>query len=150
MPINLFTCPITDCAWTHRDEGPNLLLYTDLTTEDEAHAQAELHQATVEHTLRVHYESHDVEDWVRLVAKLQGELTARGKPLLCVGCLSDRWQAAESGPAGAALPPLHPALTILEGNALCGSHLSFGAPAIPGRTPGGIILGNGAIPTTGL
>lgn len=144
MPINLFTCPITDCAWTHRDEGPQLL---NLTTEDDVHAQAVLHNATVETTLRVHYESHDVEDWVRLVAKLQGELTARGKPLLCVGCISDRHEAKQ---AGQPLPGLNPVQVIVDGDGSCLGHVSIGAPAIPGRTPGGLILGNGAIPTTGL
>ena len=140
MPTNLFNCPIADCTWTHRDLGPELLDYN--ASPDDVHAQAVLHNATVEHTLRAHYESHEVEQWVRLVSKLQSEFATRGKPLLCVGCISDRYEAEQ---AGQPLPALNPAQTVVDGNASCLAHVSFGEPAVqlPGRTRGGLIVGGG-------
>jgi hypothetical protein len=144
MPTT-YSCPIVDCTWTCRDNGPQPL--DGEPSEDELHAQLAFHQATVEHALRTHYEEHDAEAWVTLVASLKQELASRPTPQLCVGCLSDRWQAEQ---AGLPLPPQNVAVTTVEGNALCRAHLTFGAPQIPGRTPGGLILGDGAIPKTGL
>lgn len=139
-----YNCPILDCAWKHLDEGPQPL--ADGATDDDLNAQAVLHQATVEHALRAHYESHDAEQWVTLVAKLQRELAARPAPLLCVGCLSDRWQAEQFADATAPLPPLNPAATVVDGNAVCRRHLQFGTPEpvqLPGRTRAGLIVGDG-------
>lgn len=88
---------------------------------------------------------------MRTVSTLRQELAARTAPLACVGCLSDRWQAEQTAqralgllPAPFPLPPIHPAATIVEGNALCRAHLSFGpreADPLPGRTRAGLIIG---------
>jgi hypothetical protein len=143
MPTT-YSCPIIDCTWQHRDNGPQPLGFDP--TPDDVNAQAVLHAATVEHAVRAHYESHDAEEWVTLVAKLKHELAARPAPQLCVGCLSDRWQAEQAKQAGVLppmMPPLNPALTVVEGNALCRAHLTFGAPAepqLPGRTRSGLIV----------
>lgn len=135
MPL-VYNCPIIDCAWQHQDDGPAPL--ADGATDDDLHAQAVLHQATVEHALRAHYETHDTEAWVRTVSELHAELAARTVPLLCVGCLSDRHQAQQ---AGRALPPQNPAQVIVNGSGLCVGHLQFGPAPIPGRTPAGLIVG---------
>lgn len=149
MPAT-YNCPITDCTWTCRDEGPQKL--DGEPSEDELHAQAAFHQATVEHALRTHYEEHDAEEWVTLVAKLTAELAGR-QVLACVGCMGDRWQAeqqAQRGPAQALpplLPPIVSAVTMVGGNALCRAHLAFGEPAaepqLPGRTRSGLIMPGG-------
>lgn len=152
MPTT-YTCPILGCPWTHRDDGPAPLPAD--ATDDDTNAQAVLHDATINHALRTHYETHGVEEWAALVGKLQGELRGR-QVLVCVGCLSDRWQAEQAArgtggaPLGPVLPPLNPALTVVDGNAICRAHLSFGPPPIPGRTPGGLVLGNTPLPKTGL
>lgn len=147
MPTTVFTCPIPDCTWTHTDHGPEAITRSSelVMTPDEINAAAVLHQATVEHALRAHYETHDTEAWVTLVAKLQAELRGR-QTLLCIGCLSDRWQAKQ---AGLEQPPLNAAVTVIDGSASCAAHLSFGAPQIPGRTAAGIITDLGTMPPAG-
>lgn len=143
-PTTTYSCPIPDCVWTHRDEGPEAIAPSSelVMTPDEIHARNVLHQAAVEHAFRAHYETHEAEEWVRLVSKLHAELAARSQPLLCVGCLSDRWQAKQ---AGLEQPPLNAAVTVVEGNASCAGHVSFGAPQIPGRTAAGIITDLGPL-----
>lgn len=143
-----FTCPVLDCAWTHTDHGPEPVAASSalVMTPDEINATTVMHQATVEHTLRAHYETHDAEQWVRTVSKLHQELAARSKPLLCVGCLSDRWQAKQ---AGLEQQPLNAAVTVVDGDAYCAGHLQFGAPQIPGRTAAGLITDLGALPNGG-
>lgn len=140
MPTT-YTCPILDCTWTHVDTGPQPLGFDP--TPDDVHAQAVLHDATVEHAIRAHYETHDTEAWALAVNALHQELAARSAPLVCVGCLSDRWQAEQAQGRSALLPPISPAVTIVDGSASCRRHLSFGAPQIPGRTAAGLILGGG-------
>lgn len=149
----VYNCPILGCTWTCCDDGPQQL---DGESEDEQRAHLAFHEATVEHALRTHYEEHEAEEWVRTVQALHAELAVRSVPLLCVGCLSDRWQAEQTAqralgllPAPFPLPPINPAATIVEGNALCRTHLSFGpreADPLPGRTRAGIIIGAPQMP----
>ena len=57
-------------------------------------------------------------------------------PLLCLGCIIERHQGTRTEP--------NPAVTIVGGQATCLDHLQIAdGPALPGRTPGGIILGGG-------
>lgn len=147
----VYSCPIPACQWTLADDGPEPP--THPITPQDAVALTDAHQSVIAAELGAHYETHAPPEWVMLVDRLRKELQTRTPPLLCVGCLSDRWQAEQQPQRGALptmLPPLNPAFTIVEGNALCRAHLSFGAPQIPGRTPGGLILGDGTIPKTGL
>lgn len=68
-----------------------------------------------------------------------GELiTAEPVPhLLCLGCLIEQHQGARTHP--------NPAVTIVNGQSTCREHLQFAdGPILPGRTPSGIILGNGS------
>lgn len=113
MPL-VYTCPIIDCAWTHTDDGPAPL--DPGATDDDQHAQAVLHQATIEHALRAHYETHDTETWVRTVSALHAELAARAAPLLCGPCVQ---ASADHAARGQDAPPPLPAVTIAQGLALC-------------------------------
>lgn len=57
--------------------------------------------------------------------------------LTCLGCLIERHQGIRDTP--------NPAASIVGGQATCLEHLKLvDGPLIPGRTPGGIILGNGS------
>lgn len=133
MP-DLFTCAIPSCDWTHRDDGPPPIPVEP--GSDEAHAHATLHQAALEHALRAHYETHDTEAWVRCVAQLRAGLAGRDAPLLCVPCCAE----VHGGQRDAA----NPAALVVGGDSTCLGHVQFGTgPQIPGRTPGGLILGGG-------
>lgn len=147
MPTT-YNCPVLGCPWTHTDPGPQSL--ADDASPDDVQAEAVLHGATVEHAIRAHYETHDTEAWALTVNALHQELAARSAPLVCVGCLSDRWQAEQFADRTAPLPPISPAVTVVDGNASCRRHLQFGAPQIPGRTAAGIILGDGPMPGKGI
>jgi hypothetical protein len=61
---------------------------------------------------------------------------APATPLLCVGCYAEQLagQRAEANPA----------ILVVGGTSTCAEHLTIQqGPAIPGRTPSGIILGGG-------
>ena len=66
-----------------------------------------------------------------------GELVAGADPILCAQCLAEQHDGTREEP--------NPARTIAGGNAACLDHILFAPrPIAPGRTPGGIILGNGS------
>lgn len=138
-----YSCPVIDCTWTHTDTGPQPL--PGRPGPDEQHAQNVLHDATVEHAIRAHYETHDADAWARTVQALHAELAARNAPMLCAGCLSEQHEARQAGAKPP--PPLNPVQVIVGGTGSCLGHLSFGAgPQIPGRTRGGLILGGPGMP----
>lgn len=145
MTQNVFTCPIEPCNWQHADDS---LQSPDGATPDDLQALHDMHYEVIQSTLLDHYETHPVAAWVDIIGKLQMELQARSAPLLCFGCYVDRHNAQR---AGQPLPPQAPVQLIVNGDGRCLNHVKLqDGPAIPGRTPGGIILGNGHMPQTGV
>lgn len=58
-------------------------------------------------------------------------------PLLCAPCYAEHRQGLRETP--------NPATAIVGGNSACPEHIVVqAAPILPGRTPGGLILGNGS------
>lgn len=135
MPT-IHSCPIPACDWTHTDDGPDLVDHP-LSPAD-AVALTEAHASVVAAELGAHFETHPAHDWVLLVHQLRKELGKRPAPLLCAGCISERHDAQVAGVTP--LPQINQAQVIVGGNGSCLGHVQFGPAALPGRTPGGLIV----------
>lgn len=67
-----------------------------------------------------------------------GELIAGPDPVMCVGCYLEHRAGTRH------LDDVNDATLIVSGNSTCTDHIQIGpAPAIPGRTASGIIIGEG-------
>lgn len=113
------------------------------------------------HTTTIHLDDQDISDTVTSIdltidaknpelAELAirhsgGDITGNYRPLpllepiLCVGCYVEH-HAGQRAPED-----INHAILNVGGNSTCREHVQIGpAPQLPGRTPGGIILGNGS------
>lgn len=141
--ISAYECAIDTCPWTYevpqRDIGPH---------ENPA-AVFEQQALAIEHAVREHCESHDVEDWLRTVMGLRAQLAAAGgQCLACFGCIVDRRNAQVQGVSVEHLPAIGVAEFVVEGRSLGMCHLKMtDGPVMPDRTKGGIVLPPGT--TTG-
>lgn len=64
--------------------------------------------------------------------------------LECFGCVAARAQAEAQGTPADKLPEINPAVFVVQGTSMGRCHVQLtSGPVIPGRTPGGIILGGG-------
>lgn len=130
-----FLCPIDQCDWTH-DQPP--MEIPDGVTETDLIDLGKLHNAQTGDTLRDHYASHPLEDWLSTVARLKQLLDARPPVILCLGCYIDRHNAQR---AGRPLPPLNPAQLIVNGGGMCPQHVQIAdGPVMPDRTASGLLL----------
>lgn len=139
----MFACPIDGCPWQHTAEP---ITIPETATPDDTQALIAAGQArtnAIETAMTTHFNEHTGVDWANQVARLRQALIER-PPLLCLGCFVDRHNA---GRAGRPIPPQGLAQLIVNGNGQCLGHIAISdTPAMPGRTPGGIILGNGNVP----
>jgi hypothetical protein len=121
LPGSYYECALTDCDFKHHvtpveipDDiygGPNV-------------ARAFAEQSTaIETALREHFQTHDVEDWLREIMSLRTQLNQAHvdslpslSSLSCAGCTQD---ARNMESAGNTPLPIHPAATIINGVAIC-------------------------------
>lgn len=143
--ITAFYCPINDCAWTHEQPMTEL---PDGATEDDLRDLSKLYNSQIEDTLREHYTSHPLEQWIATVGLLNEQLRQQHQPqLLCLGCYLDRYNAQKTGEP---LPPQNHAQLIVNGNGQCLGHIAItDTPQLPGRSAGGLLLPGQTIPPNG-
>lgn len=68
---------------------------------------------------------------------LLSQIEAETSQLVCLGCILDKRNGTRTDDP-------NPAVVVASGNGVCLEHLRIvDEPILPGRTPGGIIFGNG-------